>query len=65
MTKQELILSLRSNLFADRDTDLGAALTYASDIALATENPMAVYTALQVVLNTVANIIEEQYEQVS
>jgi hypothetical protein len=64
MTKQELLVALKSNLFADRGTDLGLALNYANEMARASDNPMAFYTALQVVMNTVANIIEEQYEQV-
>jgi hypothetical protein len=64
MTKTELITVLKSNLFGDRGTDLEAALSYAQQVALASENPMAVFTAIQVVLNTVANIIEKDYEYV-
>jgi hypothetical protein len=65
MTKTELVTVLKSNLFADRGTDLQSALQYAKNMALASENPMAVFTAIQVVLNTVANVIENDYEKVN
>jgi hypothetical protein len=65
MTKTELITVLKSNLFSDRGTDLEAALEYAKNMALASENPIAVFTAIQVVLNTVANLIENDYEKVN
>jgi hypothetical protein len=65
MTKTELITVLKSNLFGDRGTNLEAALNYAQQVALASENPIAVFTAIQVVLNTVANIIEADYDKVN
>lgn len=45
--------SMRVGLFAERET-LAEALTYAQDIAEATGAPVAVLTAVHVVLNTVA-----------
>jgi len=65
MTKTELIISLKSNLFGHREKDLSAALNYAQQVAMASDNPLAVFTALQVVLNTVANIIQEDYEKIN
>jgi hypothetical protein len=63
MSKADLISTLKSNLFADRGTDLEAALEYARQVALASDQPMMYFTAIQVVLNTVANIIDDQYDQ--
>ena len=46
-----------SNLFADRET-LAEALEYAQTVAKGSDNPMAVMTAVMVVLNTIANRLE-------
>jgi len=54
-----LAQGLYSPLFASRDT-IKDAITYAYDIAKASENPAAVMTALHVVLNTIAQHLEDQ-----
>lgn len=55
---QALASSITVGLFAKRDT-LQEAFDYAHKIANASDNPMAVMTALHVVLNTVADRINE------
>lgn len=62
MTKRELSKQLRVGLFADRGVDLKAAMEYAYDIAKSSDNPAAVTTALHVVLNTVANVLEREVD---
>jgi hypothetical protein len=62
MTKREFTKQLRVGLFADRGVDLKAAMEYAYSIAQASENPAAVTTALHVVLNTVANVLEREVD---
>ena len=57
MTKFELADSIRNDIFASRDT-LDEAYAYASSIAQASDNPAAVLTAVQVVVNTLAKYIE-------
>jgi hypothetical protein len=54
-----LAQGLYSPLFASRDS-IKDAITYAYDIAKASENPAAVMTALHVVLNTIAQHLEDQ-----
>jgi hypothetical protein len=54
-----LAQGLYSPLFASRDS-IKEAITYAYDIAKASENPAAVTTALHVVLNTIAQHLEDQ-----
>lgn len=58
MTKHELALSIYSPLFAERDT-LKEAYDYAMEIAKYSDDPAAVTTALQVMLNTIAKEIEK------
>ena len=58
MTKHELSLSIYSPLFAERDT-LQEAYDYAMEIAKASENPAAVTTAIHVMMNTIAKVIEK------
>lgn len=58
MTNAELAKDLRNKMFADRDT-LDEAYEYAWMIAKASDNPAAVMTAVAVVVNTIANYIEE------
>jgi len=58
MTKEDLICSIRVSLFADRPT-LIEAYEYANEIAMSTDNPSAVMTAVQVLANTIANEIEK------
>lgn len=50
---------LRNNLFADRGEDIADALNYADAVFSASPDKAACYTALQVVMNTVANAIEK------
>ena len=58
MTPSELAKSVRNNLFSDRKT-FDEALEYAYSIAKGTDNPAAVMTAVMVVVNTLANYIEQ------
>ena len=58
MTPTELAESIRNRLFADR-ANFDDALDYAYSIAKGTDNPAAVMTAVMVVVNTLANYIEQ------
>lgn len=58
MTKEELIQQLRCNMFSDRMT-IEEAYDYAWKVAKGTDNQGAVMTAVQVVVNTIANEIEK------
>ena len=58
MTPHALAESIRNRLFADR-TSFNEALDYAYSVAKATDNPAAVMTAVMVVVNTLANYIEQ------
>ena len=58
MTHNELAKSLKSSLFADRDT-IPEALDYALEVARASKNSAAVMTAVMVVVNTIAKQIEQ------
>jgi hypothetical protein len=61
---QRFAKSIRNNLFSDRKT-LNEAMEYAYSIAKGTDNPAAVMTAVMVVVNTLANYIEQlESEQV-
>jgi hypothetical protein len=55
---QRFAKSIRNNLFSDRKT-LNEAVEYAYSIAKGTDNPAAVMTAVMVVVNTLANYIEQ------
>ena len=55
---QRFAKSVRNNLFSDRKT-FDEALEYAYSIARGTDNPAAVMTAVMVVVNTLANYIEQ------
>ena len=55
---QRFAKSVRNNLFADR-ASIDEALDYAYSIAKGTDNPAAVMTAVMVVVNTLANYIEQ------
>ena len=57
MTKNQLAAQLRSGLFGSRET-LEEAYEYASVIAQASDNPAAVFTALHVMMNTIAKQLE-------
>jgi hypothetical protein len=54
-----LASGLYNPLFASRDS-IKEAITYAYDIAKASDNPAAITTALHVVLNTIAQHLEDQ-----
>ena len=54
----QLASGLYNPMFATRDSIRGA-ITYAYDIAKASDNPAAVTTALHVVLNTIAEHLED------
>jgi hypothetical protein len=58
MTPKGLAESIRNRLFADR-ANFDDALDYAYSIAKGTDNPAAVMTAVMVVVNTLANCIEQ------
>ena len=58
MTKEKLMLSIKNGMFADRNS-LEEAFKYVGEIAKASENPMAVWTAVMVVCNTVSNEIKK------
>jgi len=58
MTKDELVQQLRCNMFSDRMT-IEEAYDYAWKVAKGTDNQGAVMTAVQVVVNTIANEIEK------
>ena len=53
MTNLELAKALKHNMFASRDT-IDEAFDYAYSIARASDNTAAVMTAVQVVVNTIA-----------
>ena len=53
-----LAQGLYSPLFATQDS-IGDAYNYAQQIAKASDNPAAVMTAIHVVLNTIAQTIED------
>jgi len=64
MTPTGLAESIRNRLFADR-ASFDEALDYAYSVAKGTDNPAAVMTAVMVVVNTLANYIEQlESEQV-
>ena len=53
----EFARDLRSDFFADRPS-VNAAYEYANKVAKGTDNPAAVMTAVQVVVNTIAKHLE-------
>jgi len=64
MTNVELARALKHNLFATRST-VDEALEYAYSIARASDNPAAVMTAVQVVINTVCDQILANEKEVA
>ena len=54
MTMEDLSKAISSGMFADRDS-LKEAFEYVGELAKASDNPMAVWTAVMVVCNTIAN----------
>jgi hypothetical protein len=57
MTKDDLVKSISNGMFGDRD-NLKDAFDYVADMADSSGNPMAVWTAVMVVTNTIANEIK-------
>ena len=58
MTLNELVQSIHSPMMADRET-VEEAFEYAMMVAKASDNPMAVLTAVYVMTNTIAKQIKE------
>ena len=58
MTPKELANSVRNRMYGERET-YTQAMEYAMNIARGTDNPMAVLTAVMVVVNTLANYIDQ------
>lgn len=58
MTPNELANAVRNRMYGERET-YNQALEYAMNIARGTDNPMAVLTAVMVVVNTLANYIDQ------
>ena len=58
MTNMELVQAMRSNLFADRGLDVEAAFEDAFEIINRSQESAALSTALMVIVNTIANVIE-------
>ena len=56
---REVAKAMQSGIFADRET-LEDALNYAIQVATLYDNAAAVYTAVHVVLNTAAKLIEKE-----
>jgi hypothetical protein len=54
----ELVQAMRSNLFADRGLDVEAAFEDAFEIINRSKEAAALSTALMVIVNTIANVIE-------
>jgi hypothetical protein len=62
MTKSKLAASLRVNLFADRGSDIGEAWQYADNMLASMPDAgstAAARTALHVLVNTIANAIDD------
>lgn len=58
MTLNEIIRGINSPLMAERDT-IDEAFEYALTVAKASDNPMAVMTAVYVVTNSIAKQLKE------
>lgn len=59
MSTKQLAKDIRLNLFGDRGTDLQAAMQYADQVFTSLgESNIAARTAMHVVLNTMANILD-------
>lgn len=58
MTNMELVQGMRSKLFADRGLDVEAAFADAFEVINRSKESAALSTAMMVVVNTIANVIE-------
>jgi hypothetical protein len=58
MTPKDLANSVRNRMYGERET-YTQAIEYAVSISRGTDNPQAVLTAVMVVVNTLANYIEQ------
>ena len=57
MTKEELVKAISSGIFADRAT-LDDAFEYVAEVAKKSGNSVAVWTAVMVMANTIANEVK-------
>lgn len=67
MNKSELVIMLRSKVFGDRGTDLQAAFDYVESVINGMDdshNRGPAWTAVHVLANTIANVIETLPEHV-
>ena len=64
MNKHDLAKALRNGMFATR-VDIDEAWKYVDLVARGSDNPAAVYTAVQVMLNTIAQAIVKTEEVTS
>lgn len=63
MSPKQLAADIRIRLFSDRGTDLQAAMQYADLVFKTLDNGYApAQTAMHVVLNTIANILDEMLD---
>lgn len=60
----QLAKNMRNSMFADRAT-FDLAMEYVDQIARGSNNPAAVWTAVMVVVNTIANEIEANEKQIA
>jgi hypothetical protein len=58
MTLNEIVQSIHSPIMADRET-IEDAFEYAMMVAKASDNPMAIMTAVYVMTNTIAKQLKE------
>ncbi len=64
MTNLEMAKALKNGMFADRET-IRIAINEALSVAARSDSPVAVTTAVMVLVNTIANqIIENEQETV-
>lgn len=63
MTPKQLGEALTIGIFSDRGTNIREAFDYAYTVADASDNPIAVRTAIHVVVNTIANKLIEMGAQ--
>ena len=62
---KKLAKQLRCGLYVDFGTDLEAAFNAMNIMASASDNPLATYTAVYAVLNTLCNVIEAEVTSVT
>lgn len=65
MEKALLVASIRQRMFGDRGTDIQAAWNYADSIISTLEDRAPMWTAVHVLMNTIANAIDALPEYVN